>query len=57
MRLAPDGPWDCANKFVRDWAQARSKKVADCGFSEWFRQDSTIEALIDEQGKLGLKNQ
>ena len=55
IRLAPDGEWDCANKFVRDWAEARGEKVAECGFSKWFRADPKIKALIDEQGKLGLK--
>ena len=57
VRLAPDGDWDCANKFVRDWGEAQGKKVADCGFSKWFREDPTIGALIEAQGKLGLKNQ
>jgi hypothetical protein len=57
VRLAPDGPWDCANMFVRDWAKANGKQVEDCGFNEWFREDPTIKALIDEQGKLGLKKQ
>jgi hypothetical protein len=56
VRLAPDGEWDCANRFARDWAAANNSQVKECGFSEWFRADATIKALIAKQGKLGIEN-
>lgn len=54
VRKAPDGEWDCANRFVRDWAKRYGKQADECGFSEWFRQDPTVNELIAEQGKLGI---
>ncbi len=54
VRLAPDGPWSCANKFVQQWGKAQGVKVKKCGFSEWFRKDPTVKAIIARDGKLGL---
>ena len=54
VRLAPDGPWSCANKFVQAWGKAHGEQVEKCGFSKWFRKDPTIKAMIARDGKLGL---
>ncbi len=54
VRLAPDGVWSCANGFVRDWGKTHGETVKKCGFSEWFRKDPTIKAMITRDGKLGL---
>lgn len=51
------GEWRGANGFVKDWAAERGKSLKDKEVKQWFRNDATIRALIEAQGKLGLKDQ
>jgi hypothetical protein len=51
-----DGDWRGANAFVKDWAKERSLDLKDAKVKQWFRNDEMVKALIDEQGKLGLKD-
>ena len=49
-RLAPDGKWNRANWFVRDWA----KQHGDANKGEWFRHDPTVKKIIARDGVFGI---
>ena len=51
-----DADWRGANGFIRDWANERALDPKDDKVKQWFRHDEQVKALIDEQGKLGLKD-
>jgi hypothetical protein len=50
-----DGDWRGADGFVRAWAAEHKLALNDPKVKQWFRNDEMIDALIAEQGKLGLK--
>jgi hypothetical protein len=50
------GEWRGANAFIREWAAARNLTTKDDKAKQWFRNDEMIGALIEEQGKLRLKD-
>jgi len=51
-----DGDWRGANAFVKNWAAERKLDLKDDKVKKWFRNDEMINAIIEEQGKLGLKD-
>lgn len=51
-----DADWRGANGFVKDWAAERQIDAKDAKVKQWFRNDEQVNALIGEQGKLGLKD-
>ena len=51
-----NGEWCGANGFSKDWAAERGLAPKDDKAKQWFRNDEQINALIAEQGKLGLKD-
>ena len=51
------GEWRRANDFVRDWANKRGLDMKDKKVRQWFRNGEQINAIIEEQGKLGLKKE
>lgn len=44
-----DGDWARANWFTRDWGQAHGGNA-----NQWFRNDPSVRALIEEQGVFGI---
>ncbi|HJS30508.1 MAG TPA: hypothetical protein VJ924_00840 [Alphaproteobacteria bacterium] len=44
-----------ANKWLGHWAKANKLKEDDEKVEEWFRHDATVKAIIDRDGKLGVK--
>lgn len=50
-----DGDWRGANGFIKDWAAAHGVEAKDKMAKQWFRNDEQVQAIIEEQGKLGLK--
>jgi hypothetical protein len=44
-----------ANKWLGHWAKANKLKDDDEKVEEWFRHDATVKAVIDRDGKLGIK--
>ena len=51
-----DGDWRGANAFIKEWAAQRGLDMKDKKAKQWFRNDEGINAIIEEQGKLGLKD-
>ncbi len=51
-----DADWRGANGFIKEWAKERALDPKDDKVKQWFRNDEQVKALIDEQGKLGLKS-
>lgn len=50
-----DGEWRGANDFVKAWAAERGLTPKDDKAKQWFRNDEQVNTLIEQQGKLGLK--
>jgi len=44
-----------ANKWLAHWAKANQLKEDDEKVEEWFRNDKTVNAVIERDGKLGIK--
>ncbi len=44
-----------ANKWLAHWAKANNLKEDDEKVEEWFRNDQTVKAIIERDGKLGVK--
>lgn len=51
-----EGDWRGANGFIKNWAAERGLDVKDKKAKQWFRNDEAVNAIIAEQGKLGLKD-
>ncbi|MEL6586420.1 MAG: hypothetical protein AAFY65_10225 [Pseudomonadota bacterium] len=57
QRLKPEGEeWRRANQWTKDWAAENPGATRPNGSEKgpWFRRDARIQAIIDEQGYLGL---
>lgn len=54
VREAPDGEWRGANRFLKAWAKDNGLAPDAKEVGQWFRHDPRVQAIIDEQGKLGL---
>lgn len=52
----PDGKWQRANGFVRDWVKERGLGLKDKKVRAWMRNDEAIVEQIERQGVLGLKD-
>ena len=50
------GDWRGANGFIKNWAAERGLDMKDKTAKQWFRNDEGINAIIAEQGKLGLRD-
>jgi len=50
LRLAPDGEWQRASSFIKNWAKQNPEKDAD----EWYRFDPMIQAEIKKNGVFGI---
>ncbi len=51
IRLVGDADWTKANRWTKDWA---AKNPTAAGDGPWFRRDPRINAMIAENGYLGL---
>ena len=51
------GEWRGANAFVKEWAAARGLDAKDKQAKQWFRNDEQVNAIIEAEGKLGLKSE
>ncbi len=49
-----EGDWRRANRFTNRWAEMQGVPPDSNEAKQWFRNDPTIDRLIEEQGKLGL---
>jgi len=55
VRLAPDGEWRRANRWIDTWAAEQGVAPDSDVANEWFRNDPTVKALQEaESGKLGI---
>jgi hypothetical protein len=55
VRLAPDGEWRRANRWIDHWAAEQGVATDSETAEQWFRNDPTVEAIqAREGGKLGL---
>ena len=54
VRAAPDGEWFGGDRWARVWAERNGLAADDEKTSEWYLHDEGVQALIGEQGKLGL---
>jgi hypothetical protein len=51
---ADDGKWRRASKFLSNWAVANGVDPESKAKNSWFRKDPRVQALIEEDGFLGL---
>lgn len=49
-----EGKWRRANRFLTNWAVANGVDPENKAKNSWFRKDPRVQALIEEQGFLGL---
>lgn len=54
VRPAPDGKWRRANRFLPKWAEANGLPADAPQVKQWFRHDPAVEAVLAEDGILGL---
>ena len=54
VRGGPDGKWRRANRFLPKWAEANGFDPKGKEAKEWFRNDPKINAMLAEDGVLGL---
>ncbi len=55
VRLAPDGKWRRANRWINQWAERQSVAANSKTANQWFRNDPTVQAIQSEEGgKLGI---
>jgi hypothetical protein len=50
IRLAPEGEWDRADHFIKQWAKAHPGKDSE----EWFRHDPMVKEEIKAHGIYGI---
>jgi len=53
-RLAPDGKWQRANWFIRDWAKANNVKRDSDIAEQWYYNDKKIAETIKRDGVYGI---
>ena len=54
VKEAPDGKWRGANRFLKKWAADNGLPEDDPKAKQWFRNDPTVQGLIEKDGVLGL---
>jgi hypothetical protein len=55
VRLAPDGKWRRANRWIDKWAAEQGVAADSETAKQWFRNDPTVKAIqAREGGKLGI---
>ncbi|MDP6708778.1 MAG: hypothetical protein QF893_20735 [Alphaproteobacteria bacterium] len=55
VRLAPDGKWRRANRWIDRWAADQGVAADSETAKQWFRNDPTVKAIQKEEGgKLGI---
>ncbi len=54
VREAPGGKWRRANRFLAKWAAENGVAADSKQAKQWFRNDPTVQGLIEKDGVLGL---
>ena len=54
VKEAPDGKWRGANRFLKKWAADNGLPEDSPKAKQWFRNDPTVQGLIEKDGVLGL---
>lgn len=54
VREAPEGKWRRANRFLMHWKAANGLPEDSPKAKQWFRNDPTIQKLIEQNGVFGL---
>ena len=53
VKLAPDGKWQRANRFLPDWAAQNGVDAKSATARRWFENDRRVKDLVARDGKLG----
>ena len=53
-RLAPDGKWNRANWYIRDWAKANNVKRTSDTAQAWYNNDKRVKQTIKRDGVYGI---
>ncbi len=56
VRLAPDGKWRRANRWINTWAADQGVAADSKTANKWFRNDPTVQAIQKKEGSVfGIK--